>query len=221
MSGQRLHYHVAVLLAAITSPPTSFAEECPPARIRVAPSYQSPRGFEYAPREELRKKSSAKGEPIGIIEAVVGWDVEVGIQSRCVGAECQLCVDRIEGQAGFGPGRMRVAASLRGDPCRTDAVLAHEIKHSRVFDESTRLGVKRLIETLRRWAERQRTLVATREEVDAAAKARYDEIGRMMEEGVSWIEQRAGARNEQLDSPQRYEGELESMERRCELGSQR
>ena len=130
-----------------------------------------------------------------------------------------MCVNRIEGKAGFGPGRTQVTALLRGDRCRTDAVLAHEARHSQVFDESTRLGVRRLVDLLRRWAGRQRALVATREEVEATAKARYDEIERMVEEGVAWMEQRARERNERIDSPQGYEAELEGMERRCQ-GSQ-
>ena len=215
MRRRRLHYRVAALLAAIASPPASVAGECPAVQIRVVPSYQAPRGFEYATKEELRTRSRTGEEPLGIIETAVGWDVDVGIRQRCLGDECRLCVSRIEGNAGFGSGRMRVAATLRGDRCRTDAVLEHEARHARVFDESTRLGVRRLVDTLRRWAAQQTALVAAGEEVEVAAKARYDEIERMVEEGVAWMERQARARNERIDSPRAYEAVLESMERRC------
>ena len=215
MKRRRPYRHLALLLATIASPPTSIAAECPPARIQVVSSYHAPRGFDYAAREELRTTARTKDEPLGIIETTVGWAAEVTIQRRCLGAECQLCVSRIEGEAGFGPGRMLVTATLRGDQCRTHAVLAHEAKHSRVFEESTRLGVERLVDMLKRWAGQQTARAAMREEVEAAAKARYDEIVWMLQEGVAWIEERARVRNRRIDSPQAYEAELDSMERRC------
>ena len=206
---------VAVLLAAMLFPPGSAAGECPPVQIRVAPNYKAPSGFEFAPRGALRKKSGSTREPIGIIESAVGWDVRVGIHRRCLGAKCELCVQCIEGKAGFEPGRILVSVALQGDRCRTDAVVEHESKHSRVFDESTRLGVARLVESLARWAQRQNLLVVRPETVEAAAKARYDEVERLMEEGVAWIERRARVQNEEIDSHEAYEAERIRIEKRC------
>ena len=201
--------------AASPAAPAATAGECPPARIHVLPSYQEPRGFEYTPNEELGRRAGT-GEPtLGLIETAVGWDIEVGIRRRCLGAECRLCVRRIEGMAGFEPGRMRVADKLRGDRCRTEAVLAHEERHSRVFGETTRLGVRRLVDSLARWAERQVALEAAPETVDAVARTRYQEIEAIMEEGAAWMESRARVRNERIDSPRAYREELERMERRC------
>ena len=145
----------------------------------------------------------------------MGWDVRVGIHRRCLGAKCELCVQRIEGKAGFEPGRILVSVALQGDRCRTDAVVEHESKHSRVFDESTRLGVARLVESLARWAQRQNLLVVRPETVEAAAKARYDEVERLMEEGVAWIERRARVQNEEIDSHEAYEAERIRIEKRC------
>ena len=196
-------------------PPGGVAGACPPVEIRVASRYEAPRGFEFAPAEELGKKSGSGGELAGIIETAVGWDVEVSIRRRCLGEKCELCVNRIVGTAGFEPARMLVAATLQEDRCRTDAVVDHETRHSRVFDESTRLGVTRLSDILARWAGRQHAVVVRQGGVEAAAKARYDEVERMMEQGVAWIERRARTRNEKIDSPEAYEAERKRIERRC------
>ena len=196
-----------------------FAERCPPVEIRIEPSYQAPRGYEYAPQEELKARLTTKEDTLGLIETEIGWDVVVGFKQRCLGAVCRMCVDRIEGEAGFGPGRQRVAARLRGDRCRTDAVLAHEAKHSRVFEESTRFGARRLAHRLGDWARQQEELVMPAGRVDTASDARRAEIERMMEEGAAWIERRARVRNEQIDSPGAYETELRLMERICGTGS--
>ena len=150
-----------------------------------------------------------------MIETAVGWDVEITARQRCRGDECRLCVDRIEGTAGFEPGRIRVVERLRGDRCRTEAVLAHEERHSQVFDESTRLGVRRLVDSLTRWAREQVALQATPESADAVASTRYREVRSLMEEGTAWIERRARARNERIDGAEAYRTELEEMERRC------
>ena len=196
-------------------PPGSVAGACPPVEIRLAPRYEAPRGFEFAPGEELAKKSGSREEPVGIIETAAGWDVEVSIRRRCLGEKCELCVNRIAGTAGFEPGRVLVAAALQGDRCRTDAVVDHETRHSRVFDESTRLGVTRLADILARWAGRQRAVVVREGAVEAAAEAMYDEVERLMEQGVAWIERRARTRNEEIDSPEAYEAERKRIERRC------
>ena len=215
MGGSRPRCRVAALVAALLFPPGSVAGECPPVEIRVTPSYEAPRGFAFAPVEELSTKSGSSREPLGVIESAVGWDVEVGVRQRCLGATCELCVSRIEGTAGFEPGRILVASVLRGDRCRTDAVVEHETRHSRAFDESTRHGVARLVDILARWARRQNVLVARPEAVEAAAKKRFVEIERLMRKGVAWIEQRARAQNERIDSPEAYEAERERIERRC------
>ncbi len=215
MRGRYPRRRVAALFAAMLFPPAGAAGECPPVEIRVAPSYEAPRGFEFAPVGELSRKSGSTWEPLGLIETAVGWDVEVGIRQRCLGATCELCVNRIEGTAGFEPGRMLVAAALQGDRCRTDAVVEHETRHSRAFDESTRLGVTRLVGLLARWARGQSALVAPPETVETAAKARFEEVERLMEEGVAWLEQRARAQNERIDSPEAYEAESRRIESRC------
>lgn len=152
---------------------------------------------------------------MGVITTAVGWDVDIGIRKRCRGAECRLCVDRIEGTAGFEPARIRVSEHLRDDRCRTEAVLAHEEQHSRVFAESTRLGVQRLVDSLTRWAREQAALDATPESADDAASTRYREIRALMEEGTAWTERRARARNERIDGAGAYRAEIEDMERRC------
>ena len=141
--------------------------------------------------------------------------MDIGIRKRCRGDECRLCVDRIEGRAGFGPARIRVAEHLRDNRCRTEGVVAHEERHSRVFGESTRLGVRRLVDSLTRWARKQVAFHATPESVDAAASTRYQEIRALMEEGTAWIERRARARNERIDGEEAYRAEIEDMERRC------
>ena len=227
MSGRSLRRHVAVLLAVLASPAASQTptpsssppEECPPALILLAPSYQAPSGFEYAPAEALRLGTGAGpgtgDHALGVITTTVGWDVDIGIRKRCRGAECRLCVNRIEGTAGFGPARIRVAEHLRDDRCRTEAVVAHEEQHSRVFEESTRLGVRRLVDSLTRWAREQVALHATPESVDAAASTRYREIRALMEAGTAWIERRARAHNERIDGAGAYRAEIEGMERRC------
>ena len=110
-----MHRLVAVFLAGLASLPAGAAEECPPVHILVAPSYQAPRGFEYAPAEELRQLIGTEGHALGVIATAGGWDVDIGIRQRCLGDACRLCVDRIEGTAGFEPGRIRVADTLRGD----------------------------------------------------------------------------------------------------------
>ena len=166
-------------------------------------------------REALKTRLATKDEPLGLIETAIGWDVTVGFTRRCLGAVCRVCVDRIEGEAGFGPARQQVAAILRGDRCRTDAVLAHEALHSRVFEESTRLGTRRLVDRLGEWVRRQDELVVAAGAVDAASDAKRTEIARMMEEGVEWIERRARARNEHIDSPREYEAQRRLMERKC------
>ena len=206
---------MAALLVSVMHLPHASAEPCPPAEIRVLPSYEAPQGFEYAPTEEIGTAPGPDYEPLGVIETRVGWDVDVGIRQRCRGEKCELCVNRVEGKAGFEPGRTRVTDRFRGDRCRTDAVLAHEARHSQVFDESTRSGVRRLVVTLTRWAAGQTVLVAAPETVEAAAQAKYEEIERVMREGVASIEREARARNERIDSPQAYEAEREDMERRC------
>ena len=193
----------------------SPAEMCPPALILVVPGYQAPRGFEYARAEDLRESGGNGEHALGVIATSVGWEADIAIRQRCVGDECRLCVDRIEGTAGFEPGRIRVAEHLRGDRCRTEAVLAHEERHSRVFDESTRIGVRRLVDSLTCWAEAQAALHATPGTVDAAASVKYREIEALMEEGIAWIESRARVRNERIDDAEAYRAELEEMERRC------
>ena len=221
MSRRSLRRHVAVLLAVLASPAANPAERCPPALILVAPSYQAPSGFEYAPTEELRLGAGAGAgtgpgdHALGVIRTTVGWDVDIRVRKRCLGDECRLCVNRIEGTAGFEPARIRVAEHLRGDRCRTEAVLAHEERHSRVFAESTRLGVQRLVDSLTRWAWEQAALDATPESADAAASTRYREVRVLMEEGTAWIERRARARNERIDGAGAYRAEIEDMERRC------
>ena len=227
MSRRSLRRHVAILLALFASPAASQtptpsptpSEECPPALVLLAPSYQAPSGFEYASAEALQSGAGAgvgtEDHALGVITTTVGWDVDIGIRKRCRGAECRLCVDRIEGTAGFDSARIRVAEHLRGDRCRTEAVLAHERRHSRVFAESTRLGVRRLVDSLTRWARKQVALHATPESVDAAASTRYREIRALMKEGTAWIERRARARNESIDSEEAYRAEIEDMERRC------
>ena len=221
MSRRSLRRHVVVLLAVLASPAANPAEKCPPALILLAPSYQAPDGFEYAPTEVLRSRSGVGAgagpgdHALGVIRTTVGWEVDIAIRKRCLGDECRLCVDRIEGTAGFDPASIRVAEHLRGDRCRTEAVIAHEERHSRVFDESTRLGVRRLVDSLTRWAEAQAALHATPSTVDAAASEKYREIEALMEKGVAWIESRARVRNERIDSAGAYRAELEDMERRC------
>ena len=210
-----MRLRVPALLAVLAVSPAASAEECPPALILLAPSYQAPRGFEFAPAEELRQRAGTEGHALGVITSAVGWDVDIRVRKRCRGAECRLCVDRIEGTAGFGPGRIRVAEHLRGDRCRTQAVLAHEERHSRVFAESTRHGVQRLVDSLTRWAREQAALRAAPESADAAANTRYREIRALMEEGTAWIERRARARNERIDGAAAYRAENEEMERRC------
>lgn len=220
MSRRSLRRHVAVLLAVLASPAANPAEKCPPALILLAPSYQAPDGFEYAPAEALQSGAGAgvgtEDRALGVITTAVGWEVDIGIRKRCRGAECRLCVDRIEGTAGFEPGRIRVSEHLRDDRCRTEAVLAHEERHSRVFAESTRLGVQRLVDSLTRWAREQAALDATPESADAAASARYREIRALMEEGTAWTERHARARNERIDGAGAYQAEIEDMERRCD-----
>lgn len=215
MSRRGLRLPVPVLLAALAVSPAASAEGCPPALILLASSYQAPRGFEYAPAEKLRRHAGTESHALGVITSAVGWNVDIGVRKRCRGAECRLCVDRIEGTAGFGPGRIRVAEHLRGDRCRTQAVLAHEERHSRVFAESTRLGVKRLVDSLTRWAREQVVLHATPESADAAASTRYREVRALVEEATDWIERRARARNERIDGAEAYRAEIEDMERRC------
>lgn len=213
--GLRLCRRFAALLAGLVFASASPAEMCPPALVLVVPGYEAPQGFEYAPVEDLRESGGNGEHALGIIATSVGWEVEIAIRRRCLGDECRLCVDRIEGTAGFEPGRIRVAEHLRGDRCRTEAVLAHEERHSLVFDESTRLGVRRLVVSLTRWAEAQVALHATRGTVDAAASVKYREIEALMEEGTDWIESRARVRNERIDGEGAYRAELEDMERRC------
>lgn len=215
MSVRSLYCHFAVLLASMMYVPQGSAEGCPPAEIRLLPSYEAPQGFEYAPKEELGTTPGAGYEPLGVIETRVGWDVNVGIRQRCLGARCELCINRIEGKAGFEPGRMRVTDRFRGDRCRTDAVLAHEARHSRVFDESTRRGVRKIVLTLTRWAAGQTVLVTTPETVEAASKSKHKEIEGVMREGVASVEREARTRNERIDSPRAYEAAREGMEKRC------
>ena len=215
MSRRSPRLPVPVLLAVLAALPAASAEECPPALILLAPSYQAPDGFEYTPAEELRHRTVSGDHALGMITSSVGWDVDIGIRKRCRGAECRLCVDRIEGTAGFAPGRIRVVERLRGDRCRTAAVLAHEKRHSRVLDETTRSGVQRLVDSLTRWARVQVELHATPESADAAASTRYREVRALMEEGTAWIERRARARNERIDDAGAYRTEFEDMERRC------
>ena len=223
MSGRSRHRHVAILLAVLAAPAASPAEECPPALILLTPRYQAPSGFAYAPAEELQLETrtgtgagaGAEGHALGVIRTTVGWDVDIRVRKRCRGAECRLCVDRIEGTAGFGPASIRVSEHLRSDACRTEAVVTHEERHSRVFAETTRLGVQRLVDSLTRWSREQAALDATPESVDAAASTRYREIRALMEEGTAWIERRAVARNERIDGAEAVEAEIEDMEKRC------
>ena len=218
MSAGRFHRQAFMLFAAALASTSVLAERCPPVEIRIEPGYEAPRGYEYAPQKALIARFTTKEAVLGLIETESGWDVAVGFTQRCLGEECRVCVDRIEGKAGFGPGRQRLDEGLRGDRCRTDAVLAHEARHSRVFEESTRRGVKRLTERLVDWARRQDEFVVDAGRVDEASDARYAEIERMMEEGVAWIERRARARNEQIDSPEAYEAERRATERKCGTG---
>ena len=184
----------------------------------MEPGYEAPRGYEFVPQEALQSQLTTEEETLGLIETEIGWDVAMGFTQRCLGEVCRVCVNRIEGKAGFGPGRQRLVEKLRGDRCRTGAVLAHEAKHSRVFEESTRLGVKRLTERLVDWARRQDGFVVAAGRVDTASDARYAEIEQMMEDGVAWIERRARVRNEQLDTPEAYETERRATERKCGSG---
>lgn len=87
-----------------------------------------------------------------------------------------------------------------------------------MFEESTRRGVTRLTKRLVDWARRQVEYVVSAGRVDKASDARYAEIERMMEEGVAWIERRARARNERIDSPEAYEAERRATERKCGTG---
>ena len=67
-----------------------------PALILLAPNYQAPRGFEYAPAEELRQRAGTENHALGVITSAVGWGRWTsGSGKRCRGAECRLCVDRI------------------------------------------------------------------------------------------------------------------------------
>ncbi|MCY4450725.1 MAG: hypothetical protein OXC01_02130 [Immundisolibacterales bacterium] len=206
---------VAALLVSMLHLPPASAEQCPPAKIRILPSYEAPQGFAYAPGEELGTAPGPDHEVLGVIETSVGWDVDVGIRQRCRGEKCELCVNRVKGKAGFEPGRTRVTDRFRGDACRTDAVLAHEARHSQVFDESTRAGVRTIVIALTRWAAVQTALVATPETVEAAAQTKYAEVEEVMREGVASIEREARTRNERIDNPRAYEAEREEMERRC------
>ena len=217
MSRRSLRRHAAALLAGLAFPAAGSAEECPPALILLAPSYEAPSGFEYAPAEALGQGTgTGTGDhALGIITTSAGWDVDIRVRKRCRGAECRLCVDRIKGTAGFDPPRIRIAERLRGDQCRTEAVLAHEERHARVFDETTRLGVRRLVDSLTRWAREQAALDATPESADAAASTRYREIEALMREGTAWIESRAVAHNERIDDTAETGAEIEDMERRC------
>ena len=215
MSGGGFHRQAFLLFAATLCSTSVLAERCPPAEIRIEPSYEAPRGFEYAPQGALKRQLTTEEEALALIETEIGWDVAVGFTQRCLGEMCRVCVNRIEGKAGFGPGRQRLVEKLRGDRCRTDAVLAHEAKHSRVFEVSTRLGVKRLTERLVDWARRQDEFVVAAGRVDTASDAGYAEIEQMMNEGVAWIERRARVRNEQLDTPEAYETERRATERKC------
>ena len=215
MSGGRFHRHAFLLFAATFCSTSVLAERCPSAEIRIEPSYEAPGGFEYSPQGALKRQLTTEEEALALIETEIGWDVAVGFTQRCLGEVCRVCVNRIEGKAGFGPGRQRLVESLRGDRCRTGAVLAHEAKHSRVFEESTRLGVRRLTERLVDWARRQDEFVVAAGRVDTASDAGYAEIEQMMEDGVAWIERRARVRNEQLDSPEAYETERRATERKC------
>lgn len=215
MRRRTLRLPVAVFLAALAFPLTGSAEGCLPALILLAPSYEAPRGFEYAPAEELWQDTGTGDRALGVITAAVGWDVGISVRQRCRGEECRLCVNRIEGTAGFGPGRIRVAEHLRGDRCRTEAVLAHEERHSAVFAKSTRLGVQRLVDSLTRWAREQTALHATPQTADAVVDARHREIEALMKEGTAWIEQRARARNERIDGAEEYRKDIEDMEQRC------
>ena len=189
------------------------------AEIRIESSYEAPRGYEYAQQEALQSRLATGHDALGLIETEIGWNVALGFTQRCLGEVCRLCVDRIEGEAGFGPARQRVAEKLRRDRCRTNAVLAHEARHSRVFAETTRLGVRKLADRLRHWARRQEEVVTAAGELDSATDAQYGDIKRMMEEGVAWIERRARTRNEQIDSPEAYEEEWRITERKCGPGS--
>ena len=49
-----------------------FAERCPPVEIRIEPSYQAPRGYEYAPQEELKARLTTKEDTLGLIETEIG-----------------------------------------------------------------------------------------------------------------------------------------------------
>lgn len=218
MCGGRIHRHACMLFAAALGSTPVLADRCPPVEIRIEASYEAPRGYEYAPQMDLRERLMTKEGALGLIETALGWDVSVGLRQRCLGEVCRVCVSRIEGEAGFGPGRQRVVESLRSDRCRTDAVLAHEAKHSRVFEESTRLGVKRLTERLVDWARRQDEFLVAAARVDTATDARYAEIEQIMEEGASWIERWARVRNERIDSPGAYATERRATERRCGTG---
>ena len=173
MRGCCLAGRAAAFFAATSFAPGAAAEECPPVEIRIAPSYEAPRGLEFAPKEYLRKKlGSPSGQRLlGVIETALGWDVEIGVWKRCLDTAWTFCVSRIEGRAGFEPGRMFVAAALEGDRCRTDAVVEHETRHLHVYDESTRLGVARIIDALAGWAGRQSPRAARPEAVEAGAKA--------------------------------------------------
>ena len=208
---------LAAFLAAMATALPAVSGECPRTVVRIESSYREPQGFEYAPRHSLDANAGADAtrDSLGAITTSVGWDVEVGVTRRCLGEECRVCVNRIDGRAGFEPGRVQVDEALRGDRCRTDLVLAHELRHSRVFDESTRLGVQRLLDSLARWAAQQEVIFAAPEAAEAAAKARFREIERMMEEGVGWMSRRARAENDSLDSPRAYDAERERMERSC------
>lgn len=123
MSGGRFHRQAFMLFAAALASTSVLAERCPPVEIRIEPGYEAPRGYEYAPQKALRARFTTKEAVLGLIETESGWDVAVGFTQRCLGEVCRVCVDRIEGKAGFGPGRQRLDEGLRGDRCRTDAVL--------------------------------------------------------------------------------------------------
>ena len=208
-----------VFLAATLFSTSVLADRCPWAKIRIESRYEAPRGYEYVPHAALQSRLATGHDVLGLIETEIGWDVTLGFAQRCLGEVCRVCVDRIEGEAGFGPARQRVTEKLRRDRCRTNAVLAHEARHSRVFEEATRLGVRKLADRLMSWARRQEEVVAAAGELDSATDALYADIERIMEEGVAWIERRAHTRNVQIDSPEAYEKEWRITNRKCRPGS--
>ena len=211
---KRSHIRGLVLLAAV-GPVRALGVECSPVEIEVLSAYRAPEGFEFVSQEELRTRFPSAGSSLGIIEISLGWEVVVRARQWCKDSGCLECVERVEVEAGYGLGRQWLDAKLADAPCRTEVVLAHEAKHSRVFEESTRLGLKRLVDRLEGWSETQTATVVPRDDAGTVAESTHRDVMRIIEEAVDWIERRADEHNDRIDSPQSYEAEHRRMVSQC------